>query len=298
MSFLYGEGRYQPKIKIASKTKDTIEFYLTETDLSFANSLRRIILAEVPTMAIDMVSVQANTSPLFDEFIAHRLGLIPLVSNNIDKYEYSLKCTCKEGCEKCKVDFKINVKCTEEKINVTTKDIIPLNPNCSVIPVDFDKPIVIAKLKKNQVLNMTMTAKKGIGKEHAKWSPVSSCVLQQVPEIEFVDKGDFFEKLEISQKQDFVSSCPRGVFKMDNENGSIEVIKLMDCNFCDECKLKIEELGGNPRNVIQIQPKPKNFYFIVESTGALTPEKIVLEGFKSLKEKLNSICKEIENEQG
>ena len=73
--------------------------------------------------------------------------------------------------------------------------------------IDMDKKELlenIAKLKKNQVLNMTMTAKKGIGKEHAKWSPVSSCVLQQVPEIEFVDKGDFFEKLEISQKQDFL----------------------------------------------------------------------------------------------
>ena len=296
MSFLYGEGRYQPKIKIASKTKDTIEFYLTETDLSFANSLRRIILAEVPTMAIDMVSVQANTSPLFDEFIAHRLGLIPLVSNNIDKYEYSLKCTCKEGCEKCKVDFKINVKCTDEKMNVTSEDIIPLNPNCPVVPVKYDKPIVIAKLKKNQVLNMTMTAKKGIGKEHAKWSPVSCCILQQVPEIEFVDKGDFIEKLDISQRQDFVNSCPKGVFKIDNENGNIEIKKLMDCTFCEECKLKIEELGGTPRNVIKIQPKPKNFYFIVESTGALLPEKIVLEAFKSLKEKLNSISKEIKNE--
>ena len=163
------------------------------------------------------------------------------------------------GCEKCKVDFKINVKCTDEKMNVTSEDIIPLNPNCPVVPVKYDKPIVIAKLKKNQVLNMTMTAKKGIGKEHAKWSPVSCCILQQVPEIEFVDK-------------------------------------LMDCTFCEECKLKIEELGGTPRNVIKIQPKPKNFYFIVESTGALLPEKIVLEAFKSLKEKLNSISKEIKNE--
>ena len=101
MSFWFGEGKYNPKIKIKELTKDTIEFYLINVDLSFANSLRRIIIEEVPTMAIDIVNIKSNTSPLFDEFIAHRLGLIPLVSTEVNSYEYALKCDCKEGCPKC-----------------------------------------------------------------------------------------------------------------------------------------------------------------------------------------------------
>lgn len=80
MSFLYGEGRFRPNIEITHSDNNLIEFRLKNADLAFANSLRRVIISEVPTMAIDMVQVTENTSPLFDEFVVHRLGLVPLVS--------------------------------------------------------------------------------------------------------------------------------------------------------------------------------------------------------------------------
>lgn len=69
-----------PNIMVQEITPDVCRFVLTGTDVSVANSLRRIMIAEVPTIAIDLVEVIENTSPLCDEFLAHRLGLVPLKS--------------------------------------------------------------------------------------------------------------------------------------------------------------------------------------------------------------------------
>ena len=76
----------EPKIRILELSRYTLKFELTNTELSVANALRRIIIAEVSTMAIDLVQVRENTSVLNDEFIAHRIGLVPLFSESVDQF--------------------------------------------------------------------------------------------------------------------------------------------------------------------------------------------------------------------
>ena len=95
MSFLYVEGRFKPKIELIDLKPDSIKFRLKDADLAFANSLRHVITHEVPTMAIDIVQVTENTSPLFDEFVVHRLGIVPLISEEKDNYNFTLNYSCK-----------------------------------------------------------------------------------------------------------------------------------------------------------------------------------------------------------
>lgn len=67
-----------PKVEILSIAPHHFSFVLSETDTSMANALRRIMIAEVPTLAVDLVEYAENSSVLNDEYIAHRLGLIPI----------------------------------------------------------------------------------------------------------------------------------------------------------------------------------------------------------------------------
>lgn len=77
-----------PKVTIREINNTHADFVLENCDLSFANSLRRTLIADVPTVgmyaiftaAIDMVEISVNTTVLADEFLAHRLGMIPLLS--------------------------------------------------------------------------------------------------------------------------------------------------------------------------------------------------------------------------
>ena len=137
----------------------TAKFELYETDLAVANALRRIMISEVPTMTIDLVEVKENTSALHDEFLAHRLGLVPLVSEHIDQFLTSEECACNKMCPKCSVNFKMHQLCNadRDRHEVTSKHMVGCDIESTVQPVIYYEddaqeadPIRLMMLSKNQ----------------------------------------------------------------------------------------------------------------------------------------------------
>lgn len=146
------------------------------------------MLAEIPIMAIDLVEVEANTSVLADEFIAHRLGLIPLNSKQIEDVVYTRDCHCEQYCENCSVTLTLHARCTGDEImKVYARDLVVGEPRPNewvgtpVITDPMGFGSVICKLRKGQELRMKCVAKKGIAKEHAKWAPTSAVGFEYDP---------------------------------------------------------------------------------------------------------------------
>jgi DNA-directed RNA polymerase II subunit RPB3 len=128
-----------PRVRIRELKDDYAKFELRDTDASMANALRRVMIAEVPTVAIDLVEIEVNSSVLNDEFIAHRLGLIPLTSAAAMAMRFSRDCDACDGdgsCEYCSVEFHLAARATDsdQTLEVTSNDLRSTDPK--VCPVD------------------------------------------------------------------------------------------------------------------------------------------------------------------
>jgi DNA-directed RNA polymerase II subunit RPB3 len=145
---------------------------------SMANGLRRVLLSETPTLAIDIINMDENTSVLHDDFMAHRIGLLPVNSNEVSDFLRVDECDSEYFCDKCSVHFECDVTNTSNKnIKVTSADFVSKNPKCNLVFNKHDgNELLVAKLAPGQSMKFTAIAIKSTGKEHAKWSPVTSCI--------------------------------------------------------------------------------------------------------------------------
>lgn len=252
------------EIEIFKKDDRELKFLVRGVSVPLVNALRRIFISEMPSMAVDYLKFYKNNSPVFDEIIAHRVGLIPL-NNASEIYITPEECGCKEGCEKCSVTLSLEKSgpCT-----VYSRDLVSGDPD--IHPMLEDIPIT--KLGEGQELKFDAVARIGTAEDHAKWQ-IANAAYKYVPKIEFnLEKCDFCEEC--------VPKCPKEI--LYKEKDQIKVKDIYECTMCRACEETCEQ------GVIKISYENDAFIFFVESYENMNVNDLVSKALDMLSTKLDN----------
>lgn len=277
-----------------------LEFDILGCYPSIANAFRRLIISEVPSMAIEKVYIYNNTSIIQDEVLAHRLGLIPLKADP-RLFEYTTDET-EEGTEHDTLEFELKVKCTKRKDAKETSSFDGLYKNHSIYsgqmkwlpkgkqstlykeedlgPIDSD--ILISKMRPGHELDLKLLAVKGQGKDHAKFSPVATAYYRLLPDIELTREvsGDDAKLLQTCFSPNVIKIDPLGHAYVANAR----------YDMCSRNVYRYPQL----KDAVIMDRIRDHFIFTIESVGALKPDVIFVEAVKSLKKKCRMYLDEID----
>jgi len=307
-----------PKIEIISILPQEIKFTLSNTDVSIANALRRIMIAEVPTLAIDLVEFTENSTVLNDEYIAHRLGLIPIKYEDPETsrggdchgaFMSHRNCSCEEGCPRCEVELELDVSFdlvapnrlehdADLPLTITSADLKSSNP--SVMPAHFvstdeqeeaqDAGISIVKIGPGQHLKLKCKARMGISKEHAKWCPVAVATYRFEPIITINEEA--CTTLSLEEKQELVEVCPDRILALEGGRLVVAENAMEMATFTEELKVTQNLMKKRPEDddFVKVEHNMNRFIFSVETAGAMDAEEILMSSLRVLKEKLNDLA--------
>ncbi|SOS79470.1 DNA-directed RNA polymerase I, putative [Plasmodium sp. gorilla clade G1] len=282
------------EMNVIKNEENILIIEIKNMNVSIANALRRIMLSEVPTIAIEKVNMYQNTGIIADEILCHRLGLIPfkfdadLINYKEDNEKYNhLNCFC----------FKLHVKFSSKRTgndnyqSIYSKDLkwCPINEQQRIKfeknpPKVVDENILITKISSGQEIELICFLQKGIGKTHAKWSPVCTAVYKMYPHFSFNTN----EQLSYEEKKDLVNICPQKVFDIEDSQ-QIFVKNPLSCSTCRVC---IEKY---PKK-ISFQKEKNHFIFTIESTGCFSAADIFKKALFILRQKVINV-KEALDEQ-
>ncbi len=252
------------EIQLLEKSKDgrTVTFLVRGILPAFANTIRRTIIEEVPTLAIEDVEIKKNSSVLYDEMVAHRLGLVPL-KTDLKSYELAGQYeSADELSAKQKVTFTLKAKgpCIVTASELKSND-------GSIEAVYPDMPIT--KLTKGQALEVEATAILGKGKIHTKWSPGHVFYYNEAK-----IKVNSNDKLLAEVKEKY----PAQIF---DKSGKIDRNLINTPELIDACDVI--------SSLIEIEKKEDSFVFVLESWGQLAPKAILMEAVKQINSQLDEI---------
>lgn len=328
-SFNVEEFKRNLSIEVHHNNQHDLSFSLIGVDAAIANALRRILIAEVSTLAIETVFIEDNTSVIHDEVLSHRLGLIPFKGGKKGLRDFLgdyKKAGPGEDAFATSFDWNtvslsLNVECTHNpdaaegetdpnklhlNRNVYARDIV-FAPNGrqaeyfsgedAIAPVNPD--ILIAKLRPGQRISLEMHMHKGVGADHAKFSPVATASYRLMPVITIT------RPILGADAHKFKKCFPEGVIGIEkvsrqearlNESGyeghegeDKAVVKdAMKDTVSREC-LRHKEFEGK----VKLGRRRDHFIFGVESTGQWDSDELVLESLRVMKKKCLALERQV-----
>jgi DNA-directed RNA polymerase subunit D len=273
------------KLELRELMEDRAVLLIEGTDPAFANALRRTLLADIPKMAIEEVEFHLgpirgedgkeyeSVTPLFDEIIAHRLGLIP-IPTDLEAFVPREKCEAcgGEGCPTCTIMYSLTKKGPG---TVYSRDLEPVG-DPGLKPVDPDIPIV--KLGPGQAMLIYARAVLGTGRDHAKWQAAQAAAYKYYPVLEFDPKDEMLDER-------VASVCPVKI--LEAGDGEFRVTDIEKCTLCKLC----EEVSEGR---IKVRGDPNRFLFSFETDRSLTAKQVLLKGLEILREKFTELAQRVE----
>ncbi len=252
------------KVRVIELSDQRTLLVLEGVSPSFANSIRRAIIAEVPTFAIDEVIFFENTTPFFDEYIAHRLAMVPLRTSldvlRVDPNRTVVLELSKKAKDPIEIVYSGELKSSD-----------PL-----IYPANDKIPII--KMRKGQKLRFQAIARIGRGKDHSKWSPAAAVGYSYMPIYELKD----LESIECDLNQ--CSNC------IESDGGILRIDYPVLCEGClemlERCRVR------NPDKIVRRWDESR-IIISYESTGSLRPEEIFSEALNQMRGKLEELLSKI-----
>jgi DNA-directed RNA polymerase subunit D len=262
------------KVKNIELKENNGTFQLEESDIYFVNSLRRIMLSELPKLAIDDVIIYDNTSPLFDEIIAQRLAMIP-IPTDLRLMGYRKDCKCEgKGCPSCTVRYTLS---KEGEGTVYSGDLQPENESWAI----KENKIPIVELSKEQRVILEVEATLGRARDHAKWQAVQAPAYKMETII-------VFDKKRLNEVKEFISELPKDI--------SVE-IKGDKLELKDTTKLLLFEnhLEKTDIDCISMKKDPSRMTFRFETDGSLSAKEALVESINILTKKYEEFNNQLKN---
>lgn len=146
------------KIEIKEDSVNAFRFTISGIDAAVANAIRRVAISDIRAFAIDKVTFYENSSAMFDEYIAHRIGLVPIITpKSVGEEDQVLFTLDSQGP---KVVYSRELESRDKEIKVANGDI----------------PVI--KLDEGQRIRLDATAVPGKPSTHTKFQ---ACLIKYNP---------------------------------------------------------------------------------------------------------------------